>query len=316
MTDSVKINGIRLNKKFIQVTQDDILLKMPDRAFLYEALESRKINMVCMILNTMGNRTFVSGTIASKNFGQDVHTAGDWQCNPDICTVSVYPHHHRLEFLGLMLQLLGEQKHFFHYMVSSNSMLTLVQDEDHSLRFTKMLSDGFDLPRSHAPFEQEENDEQALFVKKRYPETRATYIEEKIKTYGMVLTTDLNLNIYEFSFEHLSTFGQRLRSLNTHDCFSNVSAYMTPDQQIHLFLLTGKPQIDLGQNVYPAELLSFHGPHFGDRHGIMSRTLQCLQNHEIPVLQACCTGASIHILLQKGRGTKAKQALTTVFENP
>ena len=316
MTNSVKINGIRLYKKFIQVTQEDIIGQAPNRTFLYEALESRKMNMVCMMLNTMGNRTFVSGTIASKCFGQAVHTAGDWQCEPDICTLSVYPHHHRLEFLGLMLQLLGEQKHFFHYMVSSNSMLTFVLDEDQGPGFTTMLSDGFDLPRSHAPFEQEENDEQALFVKKKYPETRATYVEEKIKTYGMVLTTGLNLNVYEFSFDHLSRFGQRLRSLKTHDCFSNVSAYMTPDQQIHLFLLTGKTQIDLEQSVYPAELLSFHGPHFGDRHGIMSRTMQCLLNHEIRVLQACCTGASIHIILPKDRGPEAKQALTTVFENP
>ncbi len=312
MTGSFKINGIRLNRKFIQVTQEDF----PSSPPLYEVLESGKMNMVCMVLSTLSERPFVSGTLASTYFGQLVNKNAQWQCLPDVCTLSVYPHHYNLEFLGALLHMLGTRKLGFHYLVSSHSMLTFVARESQVARLIHLLSTGFDLPDSHAPFEQEENDELALFIKKKYPETRATYVEERIKTYGMTLIKDVYLKGYEFTFEDLSGFGKKLEKQGKGERFSHITAYMTPDQRIHLYPVTGKPDDNPGGMLCPAELLSFYGPHFGDRYGIMSRALKCLSQHDIPVLQAGCTGASICMVLSRARGESAEQALKDVFENP
>ncbi len=312
MTGSFKINGIRLNRKFIQVTREDF----PSPPPLYEVLESGKMNMVCMVLSTLGEFPFVSGTLASKDYGRAVNRDAYGQCLPDVCTLSVYPHHYNLEFLGALLHLLGTRKQGFHYLVSSHSMLTFVVCEAQVAGLIHLLSTGFDLPESHAPFEQEENDELALFIKKKYPETRATYVEERIKTYGMTLVKDVYLKGYEFSFEALSRFGKNLEEQGKGKRFSHITAYMTPDQQIHLYPVTGKPDDTSGGFSYHVELLSFYGPHFGDRYGIMSRALRCLSQHDIPVLQAGCTGASISMVLPRARGEAAEQALKDVFENP
>jgi len=141
-------------------------------------------------------------------------------------------------------------------------------------------------------------------------------VEERIKIYGMTLAKDVYLNGYEFSFEDLSLFGLELRAPGQGERFFHITAYMTPDEQIHLFPVTGRPNDNPGGISYPAELLSFYGPHFGDRYGIMCRALQCLFDHDVPVLQAGCTGASIAVALPKGRGEAAEQALKDVFENP
>ncbi|MDA8136204.1 MAG: hypothetical protein M0T82_16415, partial [Desulfobacteraceae bacterium] len=154
MTGSFKINGIRLNRKFIQVTQEDF----PSPPPLYEVAESGKMNMVCMVLSTLGDHPFVSGTLASSCFGQLVNRNPQWQCLSHVCTLSVYPHHYSLEFLGALLHMLGTQKQGFHYLVSSHSMLTFVACEAQVAGLIHLLSTGFDLPETHAPFEQDEYD--------------------------------------------------------------------------------------------------------------------------------------------------------------
>ena len=315
--EQVKINGIRLNKNFVQVTQ--AYIDRQDQSFvpLYQVLASDKINMVSMILNTTGNRSFVSGTIVSKYFGQVSHQDGSWNYHPNVCTISIYPHHYRLRPLGVLLYLLGSRKVSFQCLISSNAMLTFVVDQTDCDAVIDMLSKNFDLPESHVPFEQEENVELTQFLKRKYPETRATYVENKIKTYGITLVPDLNLCSYLFSFDQLAEFGHNIQSReNKEDKFFHISAYMASLDQIHLSLLTGKSLSIPVDQTYAAELLSFHGPHFGDRHSIISRALNCLFKKSIPVLQTGCTGAHIGIVLPEGKGKEAKKILNDVFEIP
>ena len=315
--EQAKINGIRLNKNYIQVTQEDIDRQDQSCVPLYQALESNRINMVFMTLNTMGSKFFVSGTIASKHFGQMVHQDGYWDYHQNVSTISIYPHHYRLRLLGFLLSLLGRQKLSFRHMVSSNAMLTFVVDQQNCDAFVDMLSANFDLPESHVPFEQEENDELTQFLRKKYPETRATYVEKRIKTYGITLVSGLNISSYLFSFDQLAKFGQKIRSgEDKEDKFFHTSAHMKSREQIHLFLLTQKRLCVAADQTCRAELLSFQGPHFGDRHSIISRALNCLSQNKVPVLQTDCTGAHVGIILPEGKGKEAKKALMDVFEIP
>ncbi len=315
--EPVKINGIRLNKNYIQVTQKDIDQQDLTCLSLYQVMESNRINMVFMALNTMGSKSFVSGTIGPKHFGQIIHQNESWEYNRSVCTLSIFPHNHSLQLLGLLLLHLGGLRLSFRHMVSSNAMLTFVVDQENCDAFIDMLSANFDLPQSHVPFEQKENDELTQFLKKKYPETRASYVEKKIKTYGIALVPDLNLSSYLFSFDQLAGFGQKIRSIEDKDLsFFHTSIHMASPEQIHLYLLTENKLSLAGGKTRFADLLSFHGPHFGDRHSIVSRALSCLAKESIPVLQTDCTGASISIVLPQGKGKVAKLSLIDVFESP
>jgi len=196
-------------------------------------------------------------------------------------------------------------------------MLTVIIDQIECDAVIDILAKSFNLPDSHAPFEQEENVELTQFLKKKYPETRATYEEEKIKTYGITLVTGLNLNAYLFSFDQLAEFGQKIRFMEDEkDRFFHTSVHMLSPGQIQLYLLTKDKLSGDTLQTCPADLLSFHGPHFGDRHSIVSRALNCLSCESIPVLQTDCTGASISMILPRGKGAAAKQSLTDIFESP
>jgi hypothetical protein len=316
MNDKLKINGIRLNKDFIQLTQERISGTGDMSVPLYQILDASRINMVFMALNTIG-RPFISGTIASKHFGQLSLQTDISACHPTVCTVSIYPHHYRLRLLGFFLSLIGRQKVFFRYLMSSGSMLTLVVDQKNCDSLIHLLSEEFDLPRSHVPFEQGENEELTRFLKKKFPETRANYVEKKIKTYGITIVPDLILGYYMFSFDLLAEYGKKMKDMeDKKDTFSYLSAHMTASLQTHLFLLSKKLLDIPARETCPADLLTFHGPHFGDRHSIVSRALNCLAENFIPVLQVGCTGASISIVLPRGNGKSAKQALMNVFEAP
>lgn len=273
--------------------------------------------MVFMTVNTIGERSFTSGTIASKNFRQLAQQDGYREKHCNVSIISIYPHNYNLRLLGHLLSLLGRQKLLFRHMACSNAMLTFVVDQEKCEGFLEMLSISFDLPESHVPFEQGENDELTQFLKKKYPETRATYVEEKIKTYGIALVTDLNLGSYLFSFDQLAKIRQEIPSMeDKENKFFYTAAYMNSQKKICFFILTGKSLGIDAHKTCTAELLSFHGPHFGDRHSIISRALNCLSQKSIPVLQADCTGASIGIVLPQGKGEAAKQALVDVFEIP
>ena len=322
MNDKLKINGIRLNKNFIQLIREKISDTTDMSVPLYQTLADNRINMVFALLNTM-DKPFVSGTIAKNNFRQTLFPedqSGSHSMISTVSTVSIYPHHYRLRLLGFLLSLLGQQKLFFRHMVSSGSMLTFVVDQKNCDNFINILSEEFDLPRSHVPFEQDENEELTLFLKRKYPETRANYVEEKIKTYGIALVPDLILSYYTLSFDHLTEYGKKMRSMrymtDKEDKFFYISAHMTASLQIQLFLLTGKSLDIPASKTCQADLLSFHGPHFGDRHHIINPALNCLKENLIPVLQVGCTGASICIVVPHGNGLAAQQALMNMFEVP
>jgi aspartokinase len=316
MNDKLKINGIRLNKNFIQLTQKKMSDTWDMPVPLCQILEANRINMVFMSLNTVDEH-FVSGTICEKYFEKIVLQTGTSVSHSKVCTISIYPHSYNLRLLGFFLTILGQQKIFFRYMVSSGSMLTLVTDQKNCESVIRLISESFDLPGSHVPFEQGENEELTLFLQKKFPETSASYVEEKIKTYGITLISDLILGYYMFSFDQLAEYGRKLESTkDKKDAFFYISANMTASLQTKLFLLTGKSSDIPAPKWYPADILSFHGPHFGDRHSIISRALNCLSESFIPVLQVGCTGASISIVLPQGNGKTAKQALLNVFEVP
>jgi aspartokinase len=64
------------------------------------------------------------------------------------------------------------------------------------------------------------------------------------------------------------------------------------------------------------ELVSFQGPHFGDRYGIASRVVDALQSARIELLAMSCASASIHLVVGEGQGQAAVDHLRGPFGGP
>lgn len=335
----IRINGIRLGSRLNQLFQTSVHGEGPPLSPLYQLLAHEKTNIVCLGLRTKASGTsiFCCHDLPS-DLPFDSKSDGNKESSSiivsNVCQVSVYPHNGSLTTLGFLMGLFGKHGVSFQQMVSSHAMISFIIDRSDQEKVLAFLEQEFDLPPTHTPFQQDFTHETAEFVKKRYSETRATYVEEKIKTYGIQLTPGLEM--IELSFNpnqrnHLEICGKGLQNLATSGEKFYFTAAMTDAVDVaHLYCLT-EPldptvrqdffsliQTSCGVVVHPlsVDLISFHGPHFGDRFGIFNTAMACLNAASIPVLLAGCTGASICMVLPESLGAKAIPALAEGFESP
>jgi len=339
----IRINGIRLGSRLNQLVQTSVNGEDRPLSPLYQILAQDKTNIVSLGLRTdaSGTSVFCCHDLPSdlpSAVSSDLKSGGNKESSSiivsNVCQVSVFPHNGSLNTLGFLMGLFGKHGISFQQMVSSNAMISFIIDRRDQEKVLAFLEQEFDLPPTHTPFQQDFTHETAQFVKKRYPETRATYVEEKIKTYGIKL--DAGLEMLELSFNpnqrnHLEICGNGLQNLATSGKKFYFTAAMADALNVaHLYCLTeplaptamqdffSQVQTSCGGVVRPlsVDLISFHGPHFGDRFGIFNTAMACLNEASTPVLLAGCTGASICMVLPASLGEKAISALAKGFESP
>ena len=339
----IRINGIRLGSRLNQVFQTSVKGEVITPSSLYQILAQDKTNIVCLGFRTdeVGTSVFCCHDVASNvlpDVPSDLTSGGGKESSSiivsNVCQVSVYPHNGSLNTLGFLMGLFGKHGISFQQMVSSNAMISFIIDRSDQEKVLAFLEQEFDLPPTHTPFQQDYTHETTEFVKHRYPETRATYVEEKIKTYGTKLTAGLEMLELSFSpnqQNHLEIIGNGLQNLAKSGKKFYFTAVMAETSVAHLYCLTEplapkdrqdfifQVQATKGVVVRQAlcvDLISFHGPHFGDRFGIFNTAMACLNADSINVLLAGCTGASICMVLPYSLGEKAIQALAKGFESP
>jgi aspartokinase len=66
----------------------------------------------------------------------------------------------------------------------------------------------------------------------------------------------------------------------------------------------------------PVDVLFFHGPHFQDRYGIAEAAFRTVNRQRISLHAAGCTGTSIYLVLDGGKGPLAKEMLSESFTVP
>ena len=338
----IRINGIRLSTEMIQVRQYSPSEDCGYREPIYQSFAGDKINIACLGLDNRVSGTLISCCIDKKTdqkfvkkyLNQDNVKSVEYEKFSRVCSISVYPHHSSLNTFGFLLQLLGQKKIRFQHLVSSNAMISFVVEMSDQKRVLDLFEKEFDLPPTHTPFQPDFHDQTCEFVKKRYYETRATYIEQKIKTYGIGLDPCLDLLEISCTQDQLETSGSLIRNLEKDGKKFHFISAMTStgdENTCHLFCLTtalsskerqsfsSKCKGDQGLDncrFVSADLIRFHGPHFGDRFGIFNTAMTCFQLESIPILLAGCTGASICMVLPASRGEKAISALTEGFDTP
>jgi len=164
-------------------------------------------------------------------------------------------------------------------------------------------------------------------------ETIAVYWEPKPKTYGFREVTDLSLMNIEIKPGEMGQWGLWLMELADLDIGFHLSIIKYSNrQELRLYILHEKfwadsvlshidKQIDLESEkdfhlTSPVELISFQGPHFGERYGIAHTALKALDDQGVPVLIAACSGAAVYIVLPEKKLQVAKSLLAEAFEVP
>ncbi len=239
-----------------------------------------------------------------------------------VCMISVYPHGSKSATLGYLLALFGRHGIPFLYMVSSNAMISFVVNQAEKARVLTMLEQTFDLPPTHTPYEPSFQEETVEFVKKRYQETRAYFQEKRIKTYGFSLASGLELICVSCGRDGLEVAGTAIQDLDARFDFGMA---MVHGETCHFYCLTRaetKVSLPAEQSTAfrvesgTADLVTFHGPHFGDRFGIFNAAAVCLDVAGLDLTLAGCTGASVSLVLPEGQGEVSLPALEKGFETP
>ena len=164
-------------------------------------------------------------------------------------------------------------------------------------------------------------------------ETFAVYWEPKPKTYGFKEVIDLSLLTIEIRPGNMSQWGLWLMELSDLDIgFHLILAKYSTHQRLRLYILFAKlwgdrvlsylgKKIDLDSGkdfhlTYPVELISFQGPHFGDRYGIADTAFKALDEQGVPVLITVFAGAAVYIVLPEKKLQDARPLLLKAFEVP
>ncbi len=164
-------------------------------------------------------------------------------------------------------------------------------------------------------------------------ETIAVYWEPKPKTYGFKEVIDLSLMNIEIRPGKMSQWGLWLMELADLNIGFHLSiAKYSNRQELRLYILLEKfwadsvlshidKRIDPESEKYfhltsPVELISFQGPHFGDRYGIAYSAFKALEDRGVPILIAACSGAAVYIVLPEKKLQDARPLLLEAFEVP
>jgi hypothetical protein len=162
-------------------------------------------------------------------------------------------------------------------------------------------------------------------------ETFAVYW--KPKTYGFKEIIDLSLLNFEIRPGKMSQWGLWLMELSDLDIgFHLILAKYSTHQKLRFYILFEKiwgdrvlsylgKKIDLDSEkdfhlTYPVELISFQGPHFGDRYGIADTAFKAFEGQKVPVLITVFAGAAVYIVLPEKKLQDARPLLLEAFEVP
>jgi aspartokinase len=164
-------------------------------------------------------------------------------------------------------------------------------------------------------------------------ETFAVYWEPKPKTYGFKEVIDLSLMNIEIKPEEMGQWGLWLMELaDLNIGFHLILAKYSTHQKLRLYILLEKfvadivlshidKRIDPEPEKYfhltsPVELISFQGPHFGDRYGIAYSAFKALDDRGVPILISACSGAAVYIVLPEKKLQEARSLLSEAFVVP
>jgi aspartokinase len=164
-------------------------------------------------------------------------------------------------------------------------------------------------------------------------ETIAVYWEPKPKIYGFKEVFHLSLLSVAVRPQKMMQWGRSfLETVDSGIDFHLALAKYSNSEELRLYLLLEKQWVDSLMShldkrmafedekdltlTSPVELISFQGPHFGDRYGIAESAFKALDDKKVPVLLAACSGAAVYIVVPEKKLDEARTSLTEAFTVP
>ncbi len=326
----IRINELRLSGRFLRLQQTLADLSAPQPVYLYRRLAAERINITFLHLDFLGSPRQVTCLVAPETLtclGEGL--TGSWGgSKPDPPSgaglVSVFPHHCKPELIGAIFCALDQAGCRWHCMATSGSLLALVADFINQERIAKAICRYVDLPEEKAWFCDGQSYDAVARTLKSAPETVAQYVESRIKTYGIQVKTGLTLCTGYLGPAALGSWGRAMAGSGFHFAYAAAAVAGQNGIKIDLVLDLGAQHMDVPEtpalsrleNRRNVEMISFYGPHFGDRYGIADNALGCLERSGIPVWMAGCVGATVTLIVPPDMGAKATEALSDIFYTP
>jgi aspartokinase len=136
----------------------------------------------------------------------------------------------------------------------------------------------------------------------------------------------LGLSFYLLGGQHLPLYGMA----SSISSLTFITDYLQLDKAVSILLekfwadsglsnIDKRIDLETQKNFHltsPVELISFQGPHFGDRYGIAHTAFKTLDDQGIPTLVTACSGAAVYIVLPEKKLQEARPLLAEAFEAP
>jgi len=161
-------------------------------------------------------------------------------------------------------------------------------------------------------------------------ETIAVYQETIIRTYGFRLIEGLSMLRMRICNNRWASIEPFLAEAGGHDPgFHAVFSQWAGADALEVFLLVEARKerhiqawmetalyATWVETLNPVDLISFQGPHFGDRYGIAQAVYQAFHDGSIPLLASEFSQSAVFLVLPGGSAQSAERCLTGVFEVP
>jgi len=301
-------------------------------------LAQNKIN-ITFLTHVAGDRTSlcISSAEGETTLARLKHLAGRedaFQLQPDTVIMAVYPHDKRPDIIGAFIRSLARSRSIVYGLASSPSAITSILESRRKVKAATQLFQDFRFS-SVATVEE-------FFAAQEIPEEYvrkvvATYQEKMIKVYWVVSQPDLDLwavsiptsDVLEEVADILTQFGEfgltipfliaipRLGTKELLFAFSTGRAPGSKDQgDIVRKVLNDRLPGLRPMRLIPVAGIFLHGPHFGDRYGIVHALAGALEKAHVTILALSCTISSISVIIRQQELAAALLVLGQVFEAP
>jgi hypothetical protein len=257
-----------------------------------------------------------------------------FRLQPDTVIMAVYPHDKRPEIIGAFIRSLARSKSVVYGLASSPSAITGIVEARREVKVATQLFQDFEF----SSFASVEEFLAAQEIPEEYVrKVVATYQEKRIKVYWIVPQPDLDLwavnipstDVLEEIADILTQFGEfglsipfliaipRLRVGELLFAFSTGRPAGSEDQggMVRKVLNERLPGLR-PMRLIPVAGIFLHGPHFGDRYGIVNALVEALDKVGVSILALSCTISSISVIVRQQELAPALLVLGQVFEAP
>jgi len=159
MSDTLRADGIKLSLEMTLITIRASLSESDPCARFLKLMGENRINLPFLCIaarddSKSGIYCILSEDIprAKRVIARGETLATRLEYLPSVGSISVFPHNFNLEFIGVMLSLMGQSGAPMHGLATSISALSMITDFSLLEQVANYLSRHVSLPGNHSPF--------------------------------------------------------------------------------------------------------------------------------------------------------------------